>query len=93
MQIHHGQIVIGEAVRMNGKGGVASASPPQAIDAEARGFEKRDFLHFARAGNIVNAQAGAELLANGDAIGERVFEITADIAIRLHGDNVCAIGE
>jgi hypothetical protein len=37
--------------------GVASACPPQAIDAKARHFEKRDFSHLGGPRNVVDAEA------------------------------------
>ncbi len=40
----------------------------------------------------MNAEAGAELLAIGDAVGERVLEIAAQVVVRLHGDDVGAVG-
>ena len=78
---------------MRGNRGVASAGPPQAIDAQAGHFEKGDFPHLAGAGNIVNAQARSEFLAVGDAVGQRILEIAADVVVRLHGHDIGAVGE
>ena len=93
LQVDHAEKVIGEAVKMRGDRGVAPAGPPQAIDAQARHFEKGDFPHLGGTGNIVNAQARPEFLAVGNAIGQRIFEITADVVVRLHGDDIRAVGE
>ena len=41
----------------------------------------------------MNTQARAEFLAVGNAIGQRILEITANVVVRLHGDDVRAIGE
>ena len=93
LQVDHAEKVIGEAVEVRGNRGVASACPPQAIDAQAGHFEKRDFPHLGGTGNIVNAQAGSEFLAIGNAIGQRILEIAADVVVRLHGHDVRAVGE
>ena len=93
LQIDDAQDVIGEAVEMRRDVGVASARPPQAVDAEAGHLEERDLLHLRRAGDVVDAQARAELLAVGDAVGERVLEIAAQVVVGLHRDDVGAVGE
>ena len=41
----------------------------------------------------MNAQARAELLAVGDAVGERVLEIAAQVVVGLHRHDVGAVGE
>ena len=93
LQIDHAEKVIGETIEMRGDRSVASSRPPQAINAETRHFEKSDLPHLAGTGNIVNAQARAEFLAIGNAIGQRVLEIAADVVVRLHGHDVRAIGQ
>ena len=93
LQVDHAENVIGETIEMRGNRGVASACPPQAIDAEARHFEKGDFSHLGGTGNIVNAQARSEFLAVGNTIGQRILEITADVVVRLHGHDIRPVGE
>src|SRR5215472_12901613 len=51
LQVHHAEKVIGETVEMRGHGGIASTCPPQAVNAQARHFEKSDFPHLGRTGN------------------------------------------
>ena len=41
----------------------------------------------------MNAEAGTEFLAVGDAVGQRVLEIAADIVVGLHRHDIRAIGE
>ena len=41
----------------------------------------------------MDAQARAELLAIGDAVGERVLEIAAHVVVGLHRDDVRAVGQ
>ncbi len=57
LQVDHAEKMIGETIQMRGNRGVASACPPQAIDAEAWHFEKGDLSHLGGTRNIVNAQA------------------------------------
>ena len=93
LQVDHAEKVIGETIKMRGNRGIAPAGPPQAIDAEAGHFEKGDFPHLGGTGNIVNAQARPEFLAVGNTIGQRILEITADVVVRLHGDDIRPVGE
>ena len=93
LQVDHAQKVIGETIEMRGNRGVASAGPPQAIDAQTGHFEKSDFPHLRGTGNIVNAQARAEFLAVGDAIGQRILEIAADVVVGLHGHDIRPVGQ
>ena len=93
LQVDHAQKVIGESVQMRGNRGIAPAGPPQAIDAQARHFEKGDFPHLGGARNIVNAETRPEFLAVGNTIGQRVLEIAADVVVGLHGDDIRAVGE
>jgi len=93
LQIDHAKKVIGETIQVCGNCGVAAAGPPQAIDTKARHFEKSDFPHLGGTRNIVNAEARAEFLAVGNTIGQRILEITANVIVGLHGDNIRPIGE
>src|SRR4029077_19505428 len=81
LQVHHTQKVIGESVHVRCYGGVASTGPPQAVDAQAWDFQEGDFFHRGGTGDVVNAQAGAEFLAVGDAVGQGVFEIAANVVV------------
>ena len=56
-------------------------------------LEEGDLAHLRRTRDVVDAQARAELLAVGDAVGERVLEVAAQVVVRLHGDDVGAVGE
>ena len=93
VQIDDAEDVIGEAVEMRGNVRVAPARPPQPVDAEAGHFEEGDLLHLRRARDVVNAQARAELLAIGDAVGQVVLEIAAHVVVGLHRHDVRAVGE
>ena len=93
LQIDDAQNVVGETVEMRGNVGIAPARPPQPVDAEARHFQEGNLLHLCRTGDVVNAQARAELLAIGDAVDKRILEIAAHAVIGLHGHDVCAVGE
>jgi hypothetical protein len=70
LQVDDAEDVIGEAVEVRGDVGVASARPPQPVDPQTRHLEERDLFHLRRARQIVDAEAGAELLAVGDAVGQ-----------------------
>ena len=85
--------MVGETIKMRRNEGVASARPPQAVDAEALHFEKGNFLHLGRTGNVVNAQARTEFLTVGDAVGKRILEIAAQVVVGLHRHNVRAISQ
>ena len=94
LQVNHAENVIGETIEMRCNGRVASAGPPQAIDSEARHFEKGDLPHLGRARNVVNAQARSEFLAVGNTISQRILEVTARMfVVRLHGHDIRAIGQ
>jgi hypothetical protein len=93
LQVDHAENVIGETIKMRGNRGVASACPPEAIDSEARHFQKADLSHLGGLGDIVNTQARPKFLAISNAIGQRILEITANVVVGLHGDNVRAVGE
>ena len=93
LQIDDAEDVIGETIEMRGNVRVASARPPQPVDAEAGHFEERDLLHLRRTGDVVNAQTRSEFLAIGDAVGQVVLEIAAHVVVGLHRDDVRAVGE
>ena len=93
LQVDHAENMVGESVKMRGDRRVAPSCPPQSIDAEARHLQKCDLSHLSGPGNIVNAQAGAEFLAVGNAIGQRIFEIAANVVVGLHGDDIRAVGQ
>src|SRR5229473_3094578 len=56
LQVDHAEKMIGETIQMRGNRGVASACPPEAINAEAWHFEKGYLSHLGGTRNIVNAQ-------------------------------------
>jgi len=85
--------VIGEAIEVRSNRGIAPAGPPQAIDAEARHFQKSDLSHLGGTRNIMNAQTRSEFLAVGNTIGQRILEIAANVVIRLHGHDIRPVGE
>ena len=93
LQIDDAQDVIGVAVEVRGDVGVAAARPPQPVDAEARHLEEGDLAHLARLRDVVDAQARAELLPVRDAVDQRVLEVAAQVVVRLHRDDVRAVGE
>ena len=41
----------------------------------------------------MNAEAGTKFLAIGNAVGQRVFKIAPEVVVRLHRDDIGAIGE
>ena len=93
LQIHDAQDVIQEAVEVRGHVRVAPAGPPQPVDAQPRHLQERDLPHLRRLGQVVDAEAGAELLLVGDAVGQRVLEVAAQVVVGLHGDDVGAVGQ
>ena len=85
--------MVGETIKMRRHEGVASAGPPEPVDAETLHFEERNLLHLSGTGNIVDAQTRPEFLAVGDAVGKRILEVAAQIIVGLHRHDVCAVGE
>src|SRR6188472_2432011 len=67
-EIDDAQNVVSKSIEVGGNVSVTSAGPPQAIDAEARHFEKGNLPHLCRAGDVMNTETGAELLAVCDAV-------------------------
>src|SRR5437867_4948606 len=73
LEVDDRENVVGETIKMRRNEGVASARPPQAVDAEALHFEKGNLLHLGRTGNVVNAQTRTESLTVGVAVGKLVL--------------------
>ncbi len=93
LQIDDGEDVIRVAVEVHREIRIASAGPPQAVDAEAGDLEKRDLAHVRRLRDVVDAQSRSELLPVRDAVDERVLEVAAHVVVRLHRDDVRAVRE
>ena len=93
LQIDNAQDAVGEPVEMRRDIGIAAASPPQPVDPESRHLQEGDLARLRGAGNVMDGKAGAERLAIGDAVGQRVLEIAAPGVVGLHGDDIGAVGE
>src|SRR3979490_194333 len=70
VEIDDTKTMIGEAVEMRRDIGIAPAHPGQPVDAKPGHFEKRDLLHLAGPGDVVDRKTAAEAFALGDAVGE-----------------------
>ena len=68
LQIDNAEDVIGEPIEMRCDIGIATTGPPQAINPEARHFEKRNLLHLGRTRNVMDAEAGTEFLTVCNAV-------------------------
>ena len=84
---------VGEAVEMRRDIGIASAGPPQPVDADARHLEERDLARLRGTRDVVDRKPGAERLAIGQRIRERVLEIAAPAVVALHTDDIGAVAE
>ena len=93
LQIDDAHDVIGVAVEMRGDVRVPAARPPEPVDPEAGHLEERDLPHLGGFRDVVDAEPRPELLLVGDAVGQRVLEIAAQVVVRLHRHDVRAVGK